>query len=111
MNCQTYKEIKMSKNTAINYEHSDGGKKLLPILNKLNKIEQKERCLRVKFLDWLSDKLLDWSNRIHVMASQIDSPCLIQVTLRTKEDSKSATQSKEILRLQQLLKEEREKNK
>jgi hypothetical protein len=101
----------MIKNTAKTFEHSDGGKKLLPILEKLSKIEKKERCLRVKFLDWLSDKLLDWSNRIHVMAGRIDSPCLIQVPLRTKEDSKSAIQSKEILRLQRLLKEEREKKK
>jgi hypothetical protein len=76
---------------------------------KLNKIEAKEKCLRVQFLDWLSDKLLNWSNRVHVMASRIDSPCLIEVAPRKKEESKHARESKEIARLKELLKEEREK--
>lgn len=80
------------------------------IWSKLNKIEAKERCLRVQFLDWLSDKLLDWSNRIHVMSSKIDSPCLIEVAPRKKEDSHHFKESKEIARLKALLKEEREKN-
>lgn len=77
---------------------------------RLRKIEAKEKCLRVQFLDWLSDKLLDWSNRTHVMASRIDSPCLIEVAPRKKEDSKHAGESKEIARLKELLKEEKEKN-
>jgi hypothetical protein len=67
-----------------NFEHSDGGKELLPLLEKLHKIEKKEKCLRVKFLDWLSDKLLGWSNRVHMMASRIESPCLIEVAPRKK---------------------------
>jgi|LakMenEpi03Aug12_release.lakeMendotaPanAssembly.Ray.scaffolds.fasta_scaffold204109_3 hypothetical protein len=94
-----------------NFEHSDGGKEILPILQKLQKIEKKEKCLRVKFLDWLSDKLLDWSNRVHMMASRIESPCLIEITPRKKEESASAIQSKEIARLKELLEIERNKNK
>ena len=66
-------------------------------------IEAKERCLRVQFLDWLSDKLLDWSNRVHVVSSKIDSPCLIEVIPRTKEESKSAKENKEITRLKEQL--------
>lgn len=79
--------------------------------DKLNKIEAKEKCLRVQFLDWFSDKLLNWSNRVHVMSSKINSPCLIEVTPRKKEDSKHFKESKEIARLRTLLKEERERNK
>ena len=79
--------------------------------NKLNKIEAKEKCLRVQFLDWLSDKLLNWSNRIHVMSSKINSPCLLEVAPRKKEDSQHAKENKEISRLRALLKEEREKGK
>ena len=71
--------------------------------SELNRIEAKERCLRVQFLDWLSDKLLDWSNRVHVMASKIDSPCLIEVAPRKKEESKSAKEAKEIIRLKEAL--------
>lgn len=56
-------------------------------LSKLENIEAKEKCLRVRFLDWLSDKLLDWSNRVHLMASRINSPCLIEITPRNREDS------------------------
>lgn len=77
---------------------------------KLNKIEAKEKCLRVQFLDWLSDKLLDWSNRAHVMASKIDSPCLIEVAPRKKEESKHAKETKELARLKELLANERDAN-
>lgn len=56
-------------------------------LSKLENIEAKEKCLRVRFLDWLSDKLLDWSNRVHLMASRINSPCLIEIAPRNREDS------------------------
>ena len=78
---------------------------------KLDKIEAKEKCLRVQFLDWLSDKLLDWSNRVHVMAVKIESPCIIEISPRKKEDSRSAKESNEIARLHELLKKERERNK
>jgi len=78
------------------------------VMAKLNQINAKEKCLRVQFLDWLSDKLLNWSNHVHVMASKIDSPCLIEVTPRKKEESKSAIESKKIQKLkeQALVKEQ-----
>ena len=46
---------------------------------KFKQIELKERCLRVKFLDWLSDKLLAWSKTVHEMSVHIDSPCVIRL--------------------------------
>lgn len=49
------------------------------VMAKFEKIEQKQRCLRVKFLDWLSDKLLSWSKRVHEMSVSIDSPCVIKL--------------------------------
>ncbi len=49
------------------------------VLAKLNKIEIKNRCLRVKFLDWLSAKLLDWSKKVHDVSMRIDSPCIIKL--------------------------------
>ena len=49
------------------------------VMQKFQKIELKERCLRVKFLDWLSDKLLAWSKRAHEMSVKIDSPCVIKL--------------------------------
>lgn len=78
--------------------------------SELNRIEDKNKCLRVQFLDWLSDKLLDWSNRAHTMASNIDSPCLIEVAPRKKEESKSAKEAKEIVRLKEELAKQNEKN-
>lgn len=78
--------------------------------SELNRIEDKNKCLRVQFLDWLSDKLLDWSNRVHVMASKIDSPCLIEVAPRKKEESKSAKDAKEVARLKELLAKQDERN-
>ncbi len=49
------------------------------VLAKLNEIEIKNRCLRVKFLDWLSAKLLDWSKKVHDVSMRIDSPCIIKL--------------------------------
>ena len=77
------------------------------MLGKLKNIEAKEKCLRVQFLDWLSDKLLDWSNRVHRVSANIESPCLIEVAPRTREQSKSAKEAKEIARLKELLNKER----
>lgn len=87
------------------------GSEMGDMLVKLNKIEAKEKCIRVQFLDWLSDKLLNWSNRIHMMSVRIESPCLIEVAPRKKEDSQHAKETKEIARLKELLEKERSKEK
>ena len=84
-------------------EHSKGGTEMLNVLTRLQKIEAKEKCLRVQFLDWLSNTLLNWSNRIHVVSSNIDSPCIIEVAPRKREDSKHAKESKELVRLREQL--------
>ena len=91
-------------------EHTAVGSEMLDVLKKFEKIEEKSKCLRVQFLDWLSDKLLNWSNRIHVMSVRIDSPCVIKVEPRKKEQSKSAIENKEIARLKDLLSREQERN-
>ncbi len=96
---------------ALSKEHTKVGTEMLSVLQKLNQIEAKEKCLRVQFLDWLSDKLLNWSNRIHEMSVRIESPCLIEVAPRKKEDSQHAKESKEIARLKELLETERKKGK
>ena len=90
-------------------EHTAVGSEMLDVLKKFEKIEEKSKCLRVQFLDWLSDKLLNWSNRIHVMSVRIDSPCVIKVEPRKKTDSKNAIENKEIARLKELLEKERTK--
>ncbi len=84
-------------------EHSKVGAEMLSVLERFQEIEAKEKCIRVQFLDWLSDKLLDWSNQVHTMASNINSPCLIEVAPRKKEESRSAKEAKEIARLKEAL--------
>lgn len=86
-----------------NMQHTEVGEEMLGFLNKFQEIEEKNRCLRVQFLDWLSDKLLDWSNKCHVASVKIDSPCVIKVEPRKKEDSRDAKERKEIARLKELL--------
>ena len=81
------------------------------MLGKLNEIEEKSKCLRVQFLDWLSDKLLNWSNRCHEMSVRIDSPCVIKVEPRKREESQHAKESKQIARLKELLEQEKQRNK
>ena len=79
-------------------------------IKKFQSIEAKEKCLRVRFLDWLSDKFLNWSYKTSVMAANIDSPCFIEVAPRKKEESKAAKESKEILRLQEIVDRQRAEN-
>lgn len=91
--------------------HTPVGAEIKNVLEKMHKIEEKEKCLRVQFLDWFSDKLLSWSNRVHEMSVRIDSPCVIRVAPRTKEESRHAKESREIARLKELLAKERDRNK
>lgn len=86
-----------------NVEHTKVGEEMLGFLHKFEEIEEKSKCLRVQFLDWLSDKLLDWSNKLHVWSVHIDSPCVIKVEPRKKEESRDAQERKEIARLKELL--------
>ena len=55
------------------------------VMEKFQKIELKERCLRVKFLDWLSHKLLSYSKKVHEISVRIDSPCVIKLPQKTKK--------------------------
>ena len=106
--------VKLSKERieqAKNAPPSELSLEMKSMLGKLNDIEEKSKCLRVQFLDWLSDKLLSWSNRIHEMSVRIDSPCIIKVEPRKREESKHAIESREINRLKELLEKEREKSK
>jgi ribosomal protein L4 len=57
------------------------------VYEKFKQIELKERCLRVKFLDWLSDKLLSWGKSVHQMSVRIDSPCAIKLPEKKTEKS------------------------
>lgn len=90
--------------------HSPVGEEMLGFLKKFEEIEEKSKCLRVQFLDWLSDKLLDWSNKLHVWSVNIDSPCVIKVEPRKKEESRDAKERKEIARLKELLGKEQERS-
>ena len=86
--------VKVDPNSAV--DHTPVGQEMLGFLKKFEEIEQKNKCLRVQFLDWLSDKLLDWSNKCHVKSVKIDSPCVIKVEPRKKEESNDAKERKQI---------------
>jgi hypothetical protein len=59
--------------------NSDDFKVISNIMHKFNNIEEKNRCLRVRFLDWLSDKLFAWSKKTKAMSDRIQSPCSIKI--------------------------------
>ena len=48
-------------------------------LNTFHRIEEKNRCVRVRFLDWLAAKLASWSVRVKTASDRIHSPCFIKV--------------------------------
>ena len=54
-------------------------KVITKVMKEFERIEEKNRCLRVRFLDWLSYQLADWSVRVKKVSDGIDSPCLIKV--------------------------------
>lgn len=93
-----------------NIEHTEVGEEMLGFLKKFEEIEEKSKCLRVQFLDWLSDKLLSWSNKLHVWSVKIDSPCVIKVAPRTREESKDAHERAEIAKLKENIKRLNEEN-
>ena len=93
--------LKELKELHPNVEHSEAGKEMLGWLKKFEQIEEKNKCLRVQFLDWLSDKLLDWSNKCHVASVKIDSPCVIKVEPRKKEESRDAKERKQVAQLKE----------
>jgi len=45
---------------------------------KFDRIEDKNKCLRVQFLDWLSDKFAEYSIKIKNVSDSIDAPCFIK---------------------------------
>ena len=93
-----------------NIKHTEVGEEMLGFLKKFEEIEEKSKCLRVQFLDWLSDKLLDWSNKCHVASVKIDSPCVLKVEPRKKEESKDAKERKEVAQLKEDLERLRTQN-
>ena len=54
------------------------------VMQKFKRIEEKNRCLRVQFLDWLSVKMHAWADGVKAMSDRIDSPCIIKVEPKRK---------------------------
>jgi len=54
------------------------------VMQKFERIEEKNRCLRVQFLDWLSVKMHAWADGVKAMSDRIDSPCIIKVESKRK---------------------------
>jgi len=78
-----FEQAKIHTDYIVNESQKQGYKQAVDttknVYEKFKQIEQKERCLRVKFLDWLSAKLLSWSKSVHQMSVSIDSPCVIRL--------------------------------
>ena len=62
-----------------NVTESDDFKVIKNVMKEFERIEEKNRCLRVRFLDWLSYQMADWSVRVKKVSDGIDSPCLIKI--------------------------------
>ena len=73
--------IKLSKMPEVlqTKEKPVGTEEVLSVLQRFQEIEEKNRCLRVRFLDALSIKLHAWGDKVKAMANNIDSPCVIKL--------------------------------
>jgi hypothetical protein len=69
-------------NTAI--RDSEDFQNIRNVMQKFERIEEKNRCLRVQFLDWLSVKMHAWADGVKAMSDRIDSPCIIKVEPKRK---------------------------
>jgi hypothetical protein len=69
-------------NTAI--RDSEDFQNIRNVMQKFEKIQEKNRCLRVQFLDWLSVKMHAWADGVKAMSDRIDSPCIIKVEPKRK---------------------------
>lgn len=54
-------------------------KVITKVMREFDRIEEKNRCLRVRFLYWVSFQLADWSVRVKKVSDKIDSPCIIKI--------------------------------
>jgi hypothetical protein len=54
------------------------------VMQKFERIEEKNRCLRVQFLDWLSVKMHAWADGVKAISDRIDSPCIIKIEPKRK---------------------------
>ena len=64
-------------------EKPPGTEEVLTVLHRFNQIEEKSRCVRVRFLDWLSAKLAGWSMQVQQVSNGIHSPCVIRIGEKT----------------------------
>ena len=73
--------IEVSEPHPLNETHglSPEAQKMKVFIDKFKKIDEKNRCVRVRFLDWLSTKLMSWSKSVKNMSDRIDSPCVIKI--------------------------------
>ena len=69
-------------NTAI--RDSEDFQNIRNVMSKFKRIEEKNRCLRVQFLDWLSVKMHAWADGVKAMSDRIDSPCIIKIEPKRK---------------------------
>jgi hypothetical protein len=69
-------------NTAI--RDSEDFQNIRNVMQKFERIQEKNRCLRVQFLDWLSVKMHAWADGVKAMSDRIDSPCIIKVEPKRK---------------------------
>ena len=69
-------------NTAI--RDSEDFQHIRNVMQKFERIQEKNRCLRVQFLDWLSVKMHTWADGVKAMSDRIDAPCIIKVEPKRK---------------------------
>lgn len=58
---------------------SDDYKQIKSIMSRFEQIEEKNKCVRVRFLDWLSELLAKWSEKAKLASNNIQSPCSIKL--------------------------------
>jgi len=63
--------------------HEQAIKTAKSMMSELKRIEEKQRCVRVRILDWLADTISHygnkWSTGLRTMADNIHSPCAIKL--------------------------------
>jgi len=61
-------------------EQEKTAKEMNMIMRKLSNVEEKNRCVRVRMYDWLSERFAHLSKVCHEKSVKIDSPCAIKLS-------------------------------
>jgi glucose-6-phosphate dehydrogenase assembly protein OpcA len=55
------------------------------VLCNFERITEKNKCIHVRFLDWVAEKLMVMSKKVTQLSNNIHSPCVLKLPTTSKD--------------------------